>query len=404
MIRSTSQEYPSIVPYDPETRAPWTELMASREEYAERLSKVRLNMSKQKLDGLLVVGSEQDPASISYLTNFNRGSGTTMLLIPLEGEPVVVADGILHGEPMHSMFWDFIFEDVRPASRDPQVVPGAVTNLVADGVRDRGLNQARIGVASPSVLSAAHAEHLQELLPEVDWRDGTAAVADTRMIKSEAEIACMRRACEITAVAMQAALDTVVPGNTERDVAIAAQTAMMAAGAEGFAFETAVSSGPRAGLKHATPTNRITVEGDLVFLDMGATWRGYHADLSRCCGVGNIDSDRQAMLDASREIFEHTLKAVKPGNTVRDIYRAAERRARRTGFIADYMPHGLGHGVGLALFERPFLSPEEDTVLEAGMIFALEPMLVRYNTGTAVVEETVLVTETGAECLSGMDW
>jgi Xaa-Pro aminopeptidase len=179
---------------------------------------------------------------------------------------------------------------------------------------------------------------------------------------------------------------------------------MMAEGSESIGFETAVSSGPRAGIKHADPTGREMKNGDMVFLDCGAVIGGYHADLSRTLVVGQAGSDEQAMLDTSIEMFRACLKVIRPGAPIRDLYRAAERVARRAGFSADYMPNGLGHGLGLSLFELPFLGPSDDSLMEEGMVFALEPMLVRYGLGTAVVEESVLVTADGAEVLSGASW
>jgi Xaa-Pro dipeptidase len=361
-------------------------------------------MAQAGYDALLVVGDGGDPANIQYLTNYVPHFGTTVLLLPLDGDPVVVSDALLHGEPMHSMLWDVLFDDLRPAATRPDYPPGTLPELTADAIRERNLHGARIGIASPSTLTMRHADALRAELPDVTWVDGSPAMLKPRAIKSATEIDYMRRACRITALGLQAALNALFEGVSEREVANAAHAALFVAGAEDLAFDTAVSSGPRAGLKHAAPTGRRMRNGDLVFLDMGAQLGGYHADISRCAGVGQLDADRQHMLDASREIFETTLAAAKPGAPVRDLYRAAERAARKTGFIADYMPNGLGHGVGLGLFELPFLGPDDPSVLEPGMIFALEPMLVHYGVGTAVVEETVLITKTGAETLSGLDW
>ena len=392
-------QFPCTVPYDHATRSQWLQLSVPLAEYEDRLARVRLEMARSELDALLVVGGAGDPSGIAYLTNFTPRYGHAWLLVPLHSEPVVVSDALLHGEPMHSMLWNVWLPDLRPAARANRP-PGGMADVLAAAVGERGLVDARIGIAALSTLSAAHADALRGQLPNVHWVDAAQALARPRAVKSANEIALMRRACQITAIGLDAAEAMLRPGVSEREVANAAHAAMFAAGAEELAFDTAVSSGPRAGLKHASPTERRVQEGDLVFLDMGAVVGGYHADLSRCAGVGQIDAFARGMLDAARAIFEETLEAVRPGNSVREIYRAAERAAERAGFVDDYMRNGLGHGLGLSLFELPLLSPDDDAVLEAGMIFALEPMLVRYGVGTAVVEETVLVTSSGAEILS----
>lgn len=401
---SSTSAFPCIVPYDAQTRAEWLQLTVPLEEYQDRLARVRLEMAAQGLDALLVVGNHGEPSGIAYLTNFTPRFGTTWLLVPLDGEPVVVADGLLHGEPMHSVLWNVWLPDLRPAWPRPGKPPGTIAQVLAGAARERGLASARIGVASPAVISSAHADALRRELPNVTWADGTAALMRPRAIKSENEIALMRRACEITALGLSAAEAACLAGRTEREVANIAHAAMFSGGAEELGFDTAVSSGPRAGLKHAPPTNRVLQPGELVFLDMGAVYGGYHADMSRCVCVAPAPEQSQRMLQAAQVMFEEALAAIRPGNLVRDIYRAAEEAAAREGFADDYMPNGLGHGLGLSLFELPYLGADDDTVLEAGMIFALEPMLVRYGVGTAVIEETVLVTRSGAETLSGKPW
>ncbi|CAN5526843.1 Xaa-Pro dipeptidase [soil metagenome] len=397
-------EYPCAVPYDAETRQQWTNLIVPLDEYRQRLDAVRSQMEAMEFDALLVVGNREDSASVAYLTNYRPHGGTALLLVPSSGEPVLVFDYILHGEPMHSMIWDAIVDDVRPASRASGMLPGTVAELAAEAITEMGLDEATIGVASLSNLPMSVGTELQRLAPGVTWQEGAMAVLRPRAIKSEREIEFFRRACRITRRALEAGAAACEPGTSEDEVASIIHATMMAEGADMIGFETAVSSGPRAGIKHADPTARVMQPGDMVFLDCGAVIGGYHADLSRTLAVRQSGSDEQAMLDTAVDMFRECLKVIRPGAPVRDIYRAAERVARRAGFSTDYMPNGLGHGLGLSLFEMPFLGPTDDSLLEEGMIFALEPMLVRYGVGTAVVEESVLVTADGVEVLSGAEW
>jgi Xaa-Pro aminopeptidase len=397
-------EYPCAVPYDIDSRREWTRLVVPLDEYEVRLANVRGHMAEQGLDALLVVGNAEDPASLTYLANYRPHFGTSLLLVPLDGEPVMVTSALLHGEPMHSMLWDVIFEDLRPAAARAGQPPGTLPELVAEAVAERGLQTGTIGLASPASMPLSIGLQLRDLLPGVTFEDGTLAILRPRAIKSEREIEYFRQACRITRNALEAGIDACLPGTSEREVANVIQATLMAGGSEQIGFDTAVSSGPRAGLKHASPRSRLIATGDMVFLDTGAVVGGYHADLSRTLAVAGAGSDEQSMLDAALEMFRECLRAIRPGVPVRDLYRAAERVARRTGFISDYMPNGLGHGLGLSLFEMPFLGPTDESLLEAGMVFALEPMLVRYNLGTAVLEESVLVTPTGAEVLSGARW
>jgi Xaa-Pro dipeptidase len=396
--------FPASVPFDHDSRRTWTDLTFPLAEYNQRLRNVRQAATAMGLDALVVVGNQGEPSGVRYLSNYTPRFGTTMLLIPLGSDPVMITDGVLHGEPMHSMVWNTWFSDVRPAASCSGHPADTLTETLAEAICDSGLGHSRIGIASPSILSAAHGAALRQALPGVRWQDGTPALAGPRAIKSSSEIAMMRRACEITAVGLHAARDSIRPGVTEREVAAAGQAAMFLAGAEELGFDTAVSSGPRAGLKHAPPSDRAIAAGDLVFLDMGAVFGGYRADMSRCVAVWPVQETTHRMFEAARVMFEAAFDAVRPGNPVSSIYRAARQAADCSGFLDDYMPNGLGHGLGLSLWEVPYLTPRDDSILRPGMIFALEPMLVRYGLGTAVIEETILVTENGAEALSGMPW
>lgn len=400
--------YQAAVPYDAARRDRWRQLTVPRAEYDDRLARVRDEMRAMSLDALLV-GNTGDRSGIAYLANYNQDFGTTHLLIPMEGEPIAFSDALLHGEPMHSMLSEIIFDDLRPASRGGQP-PGTIAQLEAEAARELRLDHARIGLASPTTISAAHLDQLRQALPNVTWVDGSLALLGPRAVKSEREISLMRRAAAISGAGLQAAQDAIRPGVTEREVAQAARVAMFEAGAERLAFDTAVVGGPRAGLKHGDPTDRAMIEGDLVFLDLGAVWGGYHADVSRCAGVGRISRQQQQFLDAAKRMFEAALAEVKPGKSLAEAARAASQMAEAAGYLDDYQAHGFGHGLGLSLFELPVLTPDAAAfhspanVLKPGMIFALEPMLVRYEYGTAVVEETVLVTADGADTLSGLGW
>ena len=156
----------------------------------------------------------------------------------------------------------------------------------------------------------------------------------------------MRRACEITAIGLGAAEALLRPGVSEREVANAAHAAMFAAGAEELGFDTAVSSGPRAGLKHAAPTERRLQGGELVFLDMGAVV----AATMPTVALRRSLADRSSRALHAGRGAGHLRGDVGGGSAWQLGARHLPRRgtaAAREGFEDDYMPNGLGHGLGL---------------------------------------------------------
>ena len=238
----------------------------------------------------------------------------------------------------------------------------------------------------------------------VDPEPAEAVVAAGRKIKSPLEIATIRRAAEITGIGIRTAISLCVPGVTERAASAALHGAMFAAGADYPAFEPAVASGPlRAGLKHCAPTWRAFEPGDLVFIDTGAIVDGYYTDVSRTVAVGDPSDEARRLLAAGEILYAELVKLSTPGTALSELHEHAIRIADELGYGEHYMPGGFGHGIGCMLFESPSLRYQVTTdVLEPGMTFAFEPMIIVDGLGTAVVEDTMLVTNTGIEPLSGL--
>ena len=395
--------YQALVPYGPEERRPWAALSFPRDEYERRVAAVQARLSADGLAAVVTFSNRGDPGHARYLANFEAGPGETCVVVPAAGRAMLTTNWLMHGEPMHTMIWTTWLDDVRAADRAgfSKAPAATVAAHIADRLREAGVRRDRVGIAGGALLPHYVMVELEERLPDVAFVPGDDLALGVRAKKSPAEIDVMRRVARISGKMQEAALQTIAPGVTERAVMAAAHAAGFAAGADALAFDTAVASGPRAGLKHAVPTDRVMRDGDLVFIDMGALLQGYCADVSRSAVAGRPTAEAKRFLDAGLAMFEAVLAQAKPGVAVVDLIATARDVAERAGFAADYMPMGFGHGVGCSLFEQPSLRPISTAVLEPGHTFALEPMLIRLNFGTACVEETVLITPAGAEALSG---
>src|SRR4029077_4667784 len=170
------------------------------------------------------------------------------------------------------------------------------------------------------------------------------------------EIQKMRQASQISGQAIKAAMDACRPGASEFQVAALAHQVMFARGAEGLAFDSAVVAGPRAGLKHGYPSGRLMQEGDMVFLDMAAKLDGYHGDLSRTIVVCEANDYQKRMLVTAEKMFAVWEEKAGPGVAVRDLQKQCLKIAADSGFEKEHMPLGWGHGLGVSLFELPFLT------------------------------------------------
>jgi len=395
--------YRAIVPYGPDARRPWAALPFPRSEYERRIAAVQSRLRAVDLGAVVAFSNRGEPGHARYLAHFEAGPGETAVVVPADGEAMLSTNWLMHGEPMHTMIWTTWLDDVRPADRAgfSKAPDTTVAAQVAEKMREAGAERGRVGVAGSAILSHAVMAELRERLPHATFVAADDAVMAVRAVKSPPEIEAMRRAARISGRMHEAAIAAIAPGVTERAVMAAAHSAGFTAGADALAFDSAVASGPRAGLKHCAPTDREMRDGDLVFLDMGAVSEGYCADVSRSTVVGTGTAEQRRFLDCGLAMFEAVIAKAAPGVAVVDLIATARGVAERLGFADDFMPMGFGHGLGCSLFEQPSLRPISTAVLEPGHTFALEPMLIRLNFGTACVEETVLITPRGAETLSG---
>ncbi|MBU4403596.1 MAG: aminopeptidase P family protein, partial [Actinobacteria bacterium] len=200
-------------------------------------------------------------------------------------------------------------------------------------------------------------------------------------------------------VAFGRARHMIRPGVTERELAAELDYRMMLAGADGPAFDTVVASGPNSSLPHAGITDRILAPGDLVVIDFGAVKDGYRSDMTRTVPLGRPGTRELRALNAVSGALEAALTAVSTGVHARDADLAARKHIEECGF-GDKFPHGLGHGVGLEVHEKPSLSSKSPDTLEPGMVFTLEPGVYIEGQFGARIEEMVHLTPEGPVVLT----
>lgn len=389
----------ATVPWDWESRRRVDALDFPEEEYETRIDRLRQAMNDAGLTHLIAYSNSADPGNVRWLSGFPTSFGESIVVVSLDRDPMLVTNWVLHNEPMQSGIYHSWIQDTRVCEMGSDEIADEAVSVLREVTSPK-----RIGLAGQRIITHHVMKRLCAGLGLDDFADGDGPLASVRRIKSSGEIEMMRRAARITGAGMAAALAACVPGVSENVVTGVAHGTMFAAGAQDRAFDTAVASGPlRAGMKHCTPTQRIMQSGDMVFLDMGANYHGYNADVSRCTIVGEPAGDALRLMVAAEEIFAAMVELGRPGKAFSEWHEDGLRLARELGYADFYKVDGLGHGLGCMVFERPTLRYRDNPeILEPGMTFAFEPMFVIDGLGTGVVEETVLVTENGLEPLSGL--
>jgi len=187
---------------------------------------------------------------------------------------------------------------------------------------------------------------------------------------------------------------------TEEEFAIALDFEMRRRGADGIAFESIVASGPNGALPHARPSGRRIDDGELVVVDFGAIVDGYRSDMTRTVSVGAPRPDElRELLEAVMVAQRAGIRTVRAGVTGGEVDAACRESLASVGLAQAFL-HGTGHGVGLEVHEAPSVSQDSPDILEEGAVVTVEPGAYLYSTGGARIEDTLVVTATGARLLT----
>ncbi len=214
-----------------------------------------------------------------------------------------------------------------------------------------------------------------------------------RIIKDSDEIACIRRACEISCAAFDKMLGVMKAGMTEREIQLELDYTMLRLGGEGVAFDTIAAAGANGSLPHATPSDHAVQEGELLTLDFGALYGGYCADMTRTVAFGRIGDELRAIYDTVLEAQARALAVIGPGVVCSEVDRCAREfiDARYPGAFG----HSLGHGVGLNIHEQPSLSTRDQRTLAPGHVVTVEPGVYLPGVGGCRIEDMGVITASG---------
>ena len=209
-------------------------------------------------------------------------------------------------------------------------------------------------------------------------------------IKNERELSCMRQACKITAAARALAGELVKPGVSTKAIDRAVHDYIVSQGAKpsflnynGFPASACISVNNV--IIHGIPGGYILKEGDIVSVDVGAFYKGFHGDCAATYACGAISTEAQRLIDVTKQSFFEGIKFATKGNRVQDISHAVQTYVESNGFavVRDF----VGHGVGRQLHEEPevpnYGAPGRGPRLLPGMTIAVEPMV---NVGTYQVK------------------
>ncbi len=343
----------------------------------QRLRNVRELLSEHEVDGILV----SEGHNRRWLSGFEGSYGWLLVTV----EKALLGTDFRYWEQAQVQAPHF--ELVKLTKNRSQ------NDLVLDGqVRD-------IALEAQSV-SIGEFNKLQELA-DINWVLCDDLIEGLRAVKDAGELQRIRAAAAITDGAMACVKNFAQIGMTEAALAWKLEKHMREAGADGLAFPVHVASGPNSALPHHASGERAIQSGEILLIDMGATFDGYASDLTRTFYIGReIEPRFKEIFDIVLQAHDEAIRKIKPGLKGSEIDGVARELIGRAGF-ADHFGHGLGHGVGLQTHEKPRLSnTRADTLLSPAMVTTVEPGIYLPGYGGVRIEDLVVVTELGADLLS----
>jgi Xaa-Pro dipeptidase len=372
-------------------------------EYRRRVEGARRRMAALGLDCLFLTGEK----NIRYLTGFHTQIWVSptrprYVLLPLEAEPVAIVP-TTNVPGFHQTSW---IADIRswPAPRPADDGVSLVVEALRGCVGPGGRVGAELGPEMRLEMPVGDFLRVREAMDGIRLEDAGPVLRPLRMVKSPAEVARLRTVTALASEAFARLPALLRPGLTERDVYRGLHGLLVELGADKVPYLVPVSGPDGYEQINMGPTDRVLGAGDLLFVDVGATWRGYFCDFDRNFALGRVAEALRAAYARVYEATEAGLAAVRPGRTAAEVWRAMAA-VLDPGGRAETPVGRMGHGVGLDITEPPSIAAGDETVIEAGMALTIEPSLVWPAAGgrgrrLMVHEENIVVTADGCELLT----
>lgn len=325
-----------------------------------RLNKLYSRLKKQKLDGLLV----SNPVNVGYLNNL-RSEKTYLFLTPGFNKQIKELK---------------LPEEIQRFSKR--------------------LKLKRLGFEENSLVYARY-KQLKSHLSSTKLVPTANLVEELREIKEAGELKIIRKAISIAESVFRSVLNFIKPGLRERDIAGRIDSFLKTSGAKEPSFPVIVTSGERTSLPHGCPTSKKLRKNQPVLIDLGAYFNGYNSDLTRMVFLGKMSPRFRKIYNLLMGAQHRAIRKIAPGVRACDVDRAARSYLGKHG-LAKYFVHGLGHGVGRAVHERPIISQNNTATLKKGMVLTVEPGVYIPKWGGIRIEDMVLVTNRGCELLSNL--
>ncbi len=251
-------------------------------------------------------------------------------------------------------------------------------------------------VAVERNLSWERLKELKRAFPEASFVEVDEAMETGRLLKEESEVELLKEAAALADFGVKVGVSALRENVTEMEVLATIEYELKKKGVREMAFSTMVLFGEKAGDPHGNPGTRTLQKGDAVLFDLGVIWKGYASDITRTVFFDHIKESDQSIYETVLQAQEKALELCKPGTAIGELDRTARGWIAEKGY-GDYFPHRLGHGLGIEVHEFPSMHAKNESPLQEGMAFTIEPGIYIPNQAGVRIEDDVYITKDGYE-------
>ena len=349
----------------------------------ERVTHLASQLQERELDAVLISA----PENRRYLSGFTGSTG--YLLVTPERQVLFTDSRYTEQAGNQSPHFEVI-----------QMKAGLAWLL--DTLKETGVK--KIGFESDNMTVGSY-NRVLDAIKEDEALGGTSLIAtsgiteELRTFKDKEELAQLQKAIDASDQAMELVCPAIEAGMTEKEVAWRMEVAMREFGADNISFDTIVAAGPNGAVAHHRPSDSAIRAGQPIVIDMGAQVGGYCSDITRTVVVGEPDEMFHRIYNIVLGAQLTAIHTVRPGMTGEDCDGLSRDVIAEAGY-GDNFGHSLGHGVGLAVHEKPRVGPRSQDTLKPDMVFTVEPGIYLTGWGGVRIEDIVILGEEGATPLS----
>jgi len=350
---------------------------------------------KIRADGLDAVALNPGP-SLKYLTglNFHLMERPVVAIFTPHEPPLIILP-----ELEAAKIADLTYPVTPLTYGEDPLTWGAVFRKAAQSA---GLPSGRLVGVEPRSLRVLELRFLEEAAPQAEYVSAEETVTALRIIKDKFELEVMRKAVAIAQQALLATLPIVKVGVTEIDIAGELTIQLLRSGSDPeMAFGPIVSGGPNSANPHASPSHRPLQPGDLLVIDWGAVYNGYVSDITRTFAIGPVEADLRHIAEIVADANAAGRTTAGPEVPAEDVDASTRQVIERAGY-GQFFTHRTGHGIGMEGHEAPYIRSGNGIALQPGMTFTIEPGIYLPGRNGVRIEDNVVITATGIECLTDL--